>query len=44
MNWQTFFESVPDFRKDRRKKHHLVDILVIQMLNGEVPLTTAIKL
>lgn len=31
MNWQTFFEGVPDFRKNRRKKHQLVDILVIAL-------------
>ena len=31
MNWQKFFESVPDFRINRRKKHHLVDILVIAL-------------
>jgi predicted transposase YbfD/YdcC len=31
MNWQTFFGSVPDFRKNRRKKHQLVDILVIAL-------------
>lgn len=31
MNWQTFFENVPDFRKNRRKKHQLVDILVIAL-------------
>jgi len=31
MNWQTFFGSVPDFRKNRRRKHHLVDILVIAL-------------
>ncbi len=31
MSWETFFSSVPDFRKNRRKKHHLVDILVIAL-------------
>ncbi len=31
MNWQTFFEGMPDFRKNRRKKHQLVDILVIAL-------------
>ncbi|WP_394993776.1 transposase family protein [Emticicia sp.] len=29
MNWQTFFQDVPDFRINRRKKHNLLDILVI---------------
>jgi predicted transposase YbfD/YdcC len=31
MNWQKFFGSVPDFRMNRRKKHNLVDILVIAL-------------
>lgn len=31
MNWQNIFSSVPDFRINRRKKHHLVDILVIAL-------------
>lgn len=31
MNWEIFFGSVPDFRKNRRKKHQLVDILVIAL-------------
>ncbi|MDF9795957.1 putative transposase YbfD/YdcC [Catalinimonas alkaloidigena] len=31
MNWQKFFDSVPDFRINRRKKHQLVDILVIAL-------------
>ena len=31
MNWQTFFGNVPDFGKNRRKKHPLVDILVIAL-------------
>lgn len=31
MNWQKFFGSVPDFRIHRRKKHNLVDILVIAL-------------
>lgn len=29
MNWQTFFQDVPDFRINRRKRHNLLDILVI---------------
>jgi DDE_Tnp_1-associated/Transposase DDE domain len=29
MNWQTIFENVPDFRINRRRKHNLLDILVI---------------
>lgn len=32
MNWETFFADVPDFRLNRRKKHHLLDILVIALL------------
>ena len=32
MNWTTFFANVPDFRLDRRKKHALLDILVITLL------------
>lgn len=31
MNWQTFFQDVPDFRLNRRKKHKLLDILVIAL-------------
>jgi len=31
MNWQTFFQDVPDFRLNRRKKHNLLDILVISV-------------
>lgn len=31
MNWTTFFADVPDFRLNRRKKHNLVDILVIAL-------------
>ncbi|MDF9795473.1 putative transposase YbfD/YdcC [Catalinimonas alkaloidigena] len=31
MNWQKVFGSVPDFRINRRKKHNLVDILVIAL-------------
>ena len=31
MNWQDFFETVPDFRLNRRKKHQLTDILVIAL-------------
>lgn len=31
MNWQKFFQDVPDFRLNRRKKHNLLDILVISV-------------
>ena len=31
MNWQTFFQDVPDFRINRCKKHNLLDILVISV-------------
>src|SRR5690349_5974871 len=31
MSWQDFFENVPDFRLNRRKKHQLTDILVIAL-------------
>ena len=31
MDWSNFFAEMPDFRVDRRKKHHLVDILVIAL-------------
>lgn len=31
MNWQTFFQDVPDFRINRRKRHNLLDILVIAL-------------
>jgi hypothetical protein len=31
MNWQTFFQDVPDFRINRRKRHELLDILVIAL-------------
>ena len=29
MDWHTFFAKMPDYRVNRRKKHHLMDILVI---------------
>lgn len=32
MNWETFFANVSDFRLNRRKKHNLLDILVIALL------------
>lgn len=32
MNWTTFFADIPDFRLNRRKKHALLDILVITLL------------
>lgn len=32
MNWETFFADVPDFRLNRRKKHNLLDILVIALV------------
>src|SRR5688500_19714639 len=32
MDFTTFFAGVPDFRLNRRKKHLLVDILVIALL------------
>lgn len=32
MNWESFFAAVPDFRLNRRKKHQLLDILVIALL------------
>ncbi|QMW04974.1 ISAs1 family transposase [Spirosoma foliorum] len=32
MNWEAFFADVPDFRLNRRKKHDLLDILVITLL------------
>lgn len=31
MEWKTFFEGVEDFRLDQRKKHALIDILVIAL-------------
>lgn len=31
MNWQTFFQDVPNFRINRRKRHNLLDILVISI-------------
>lgn len=31
MNWPTFFQDVPDFRINRRKRHNLLDILVISV-------------
>lgn len=31
MHWQTFFQNVPDFRINRRKRHKLLDILVIAL-------------
>ena len=31
MDWHNFFAEMPDFRVNRRKKHHLVDILVIAL-------------
>lgn len=31
MDWETFFAGVEDFRLERRKKHHLIDILVIAL-------------
>lgn len=31
MNWQTFFQDIPDFRINRRKRHNLLDILVISV-------------
>ena len=31
MNWHKFFEDMPDFRLNRRKKHNLIDILVIAL-------------
>ena len=31
MDWHTFFAGMPDYRVNRRKKHHLVDILVIAL-------------
>ncbi|MBN8826661.1 ISAs1 family transposase [Spirosoma sp.] len=32
MDWTTFFANVPDFRLNRRKRHLLLDILVITLL------------
>lgn len=32
MDWTTFFADVPDFRLNRRKRHLLLDILVITLL------------
>ena len=31
MDWHTFFAEMPDYRVNRCKKHHLVDILVIAL-------------
>ncbi|GAB3519553.1 ISAs1 family transposase [Emticicia fontis] len=31
MQWEIFFEDVPDFRINRRKKHRLIDILAISV-------------
>ena len=31
MDWHNFFAEMPDYRINRRKKHHLVDILVIAL-------------
>ncbi len=31
MQWDKFFEDVPDFRLNRRKKHKLIDILAISV-------------
>ena len=31
MDWHTFIAKMPDYRVNRRKKHHLVDILVIAL-------------
>jgi predicted transposase YbfD/YdcC len=31
MDWTIFFKGVPDFRKNRRRKHKLLDILVISL-------------
>ena len=31
MKWQTFFQDLPDFRINRRKRHKLLDILVIAL-------------
>ena len=31
MNFEKFFEQVPDFRLNRRKRHHLSDILAISL-------------
>ena len=31
MDWHAFFAGMPDYRVSRRKKHHLVDILVIAL-------------
>lgn len=31
MDWHTFFAEMPDYRVNRRKKPHLVDILVIAL-------------
>ena len=28
MDWYTFFAGMHDYRVNRRKKHHLVDILI----------------
>lgn len=29
MNWEKYFESVPDFRIERCRQHNLLDILVV---------------
>ena len=31
MNWQTFFRDVADFHINRRKRHNLLNILVISV-------------
>lgn len=31
MNWEIFFQDVPDFRINRRKRHKLIDILAISV-------------
>jgi hypothetical protein len=31
MEWQQFFESVPDFRLNRKKRHKLEDILMLSL-------------
>src|SRR5688572_26002628 len=31
MEWQQFFESVPDFRLNRKKRHKLGDILMLSL-------------
>jgi len=31
MDWHNFFAEMPDYRVNRRKKHHLANILVIAL-------------